>query len=297
MNKKLIVLLMFTLTFSACKPLDETLLDVIENVNHLFNPNSPLKHTSVKPSGTPFSDLPPLDAQSTTSELAKANSEILSEMMRVIFNETEEDNKVGFGELAHSLNSGASLEGVYRGIIMNSRYRALESNSQAASPTVLKAFANELAGIQVDMRDPTEFSPETAKHAPAIEFPDGSSAEATQNAKVLKDAADKQSKANLVEQLLETFIGASPYTLKRVLADETLKKMDELKDSPGELAQWYAKTVVRLCDTHIDFGLKQRNTPDYDFHFKFAQKMALDRVKWEMLNRDHRYLNYFMDLK
>jgi hypothetical protein len=231
----------------------------------------------------------------TAGELAKANSELLFEMMTVVFNQKDVDDKSNFGALVNSLNDGASLEGIYRGIIMGSRYRSLEAKSQAASPDLLKAFAVEMADLQADMKNPTEFLKDSATKAPSIDYPTGiddeSDTNAPQAAPHSQEIKPKRPRNEIADEMLDNFIGASPYTLKRVIGDEALKKLDELKDSPGELAQWYAKFVLHMCDMHVDFGLKQRNMPDFGFHFKFAQTMSVDRVKWEVLNRYHRYLN------
>ena len=232
-------------------------------------------------------------ALKSPGELAKENSELLAEMIEVVFNETEISNKVNFGELANSLNQGASLEGVYHGLVMGSRYRSLESKSQAASTTLLKAFAVEMAELQDTMKNPTEFLKEEAKKAPSIEFPDGNSAagDIPTAAPRSQEVKAKKPKAQIGEEMLETFIGASSFTLKRVLCDEALKKIDEVKGSPGELSQWYASFVLRMIKTQVNFGLDQRSNSNFDFHFKFAEHMALDRVKWEVLNRYQRYLN------
>lgn len=236
------------------------------------------------------------DASPSAGALAKANSELLGEMFKVVFHLDKVEDKSEFGGLTHSLNQGASLEGIYHGIVMGSRYRGLEGSTKAASPRVLKAFVLEMAELQLSMRSPTEFQVEESRKAPNIEYPDGSAAQpGVAKKKESQEVKEKKDKTVLINELLQIFIGASDYTLKRVLADEALKKFDELKDSPAELAQWYAQFVLRMCDTHIDFGLELRNKPDFDFHFKFAQRMAPDRVKWEVLNRYHRYLNYVID--
>lgn len=231
----------------------------------------------------------------TAGALAKANSELLSEMLKVVFNQEKIEDKSEFGTLVHTLNQGASLEGIYHGLIMGSRYRALESSSKASSPRLLKIFAFEIVELQVSMKNPTEFEAGESKKAPTIEFPDGNVSIPLVNVKNTQDVKQKKDKKVAMTEMLELFIGASPYTLKRVLADEALKKLDELKDSPGDLARWYAQFVLHMCDTKVDFGLELRNRPDFDFHFKFAQNMAPDRVKWEVLNRYHRYLNFVMD--
>ena len=227
----------------------------------------------------------------TAGELARENSELLAEMYKVVFDEKEVDSKTDFGTLVSTLNQGASLEGIYRGLVMGSRYRALETKSQAANPTELKAFANEMADLQDSMKNPSEFVAEEARKAPTIQYPDGSlSVPVAHDGS--QEVTKKRDKAVVRDELLQTFIGASGFTLKRTLGDEALKKFDEMKDDRGDMAQWYAKLVLRLADSKVDFGLALRNQSDFDFHFKFAQKMATDRVKWEVLNRYHRYLNF-----
>jgi hypothetical protein len=229
------------------------------------------------------------DSVLSAEAMSKQNSEILSEMFRVVFNQEAVDDKTDFSGLLQSLNQGASLEGIYRGIIAGSRYRALESKGQAASPDELKAFAMEMSELQDIMRSPTEFSNVDAKKAPEIVFPDGDiPVVASPSSQEVKKKLDKASR---VQELVRIFIGASSFTLKRTLGEEALRKFDEDKSDPGVVAHWYAKLVLRLATSKVDFGLELRNRADFDFHFKFAQKIAIDRVKWEVLNRYHRYLN------
>ena len=284
--------------FSGCMSPEQALMEFQKKaLSFLYPSPSPQRQAnSASPSAQP--------SATTPSSLAKANLELLSEVFKVTFNETEIDDKSNFGELVHSLNQGASLEGIYRGLVSGSRYRTLETKSKAASPALIKVFAFEMAEIQNEMKDPTGFSQDTAKRAPSIDYPvggDDSTGDSAVDSTPVANAptqivGEKIDKATRMNSLMQVFIGASSFTLKRVLADEAMKKMDELKDSRGELAQWYAKLAVRFCDvkvgdTQVDFGLPQRNLADFDFHFKFAQNMALDRVKWEVVNRYHRYLN------
>jgi|GEM_PF-2310644 len=270
---------------SACRPIDEIRARFGLGGTH-HQPLPKQMDREMKSAAEP-------EKAMSAGELAKANSELLSEMMKVVFNEKEIDDRSNFGTLVHTLNEGASLEGIYRGLVMGSRYRGIEAKSKAASPETLKVFAYEMAQIQSDMKSPTEFTKD-ARKAPSIEYPDGiadTPAELPDSQEVKPKLDQKQVRENLIH----LFIGASPYTLKRVLAEEAMKKMDEVKDSTGEMAQWYAKTTLRLISTHVDFGLAQRNLADFDFHFKFAQNMAEDRVRWEVLNRYHRLMNAVMN--
>jgi hypothetical protein len=233
---------------------------------------------------------------SGAATLAKANAELLSEMMKVVFHQSKIEDPSEFGALVHSLNQGASLEGIYRGLVMGNRYRSLESEGKAAAPKVLKIFLTELAEMQTSMKNPTVFEQDSSNRVLTIEYPDA----VQPNSKSFVKRNDQEVKAKkdrnaLMQEYLEIFIGASPFTLKRILAEEGLKRVDELKDAPGELGQWYAQWVLQMAGLNVDFGLEQRRKPDFDFHFNFAQKMAPDRVKWEVLNRVHRILNHAIE--
>jgi len=295
MNKTKIVgsLLTLTLFATACDPMKPK--EVIAEAKKMLG--IPEQRVVPKEVKDELGVVPDKGNATPASELAKENSELLSEMMRVIFDKEDVDNRTNFGELAHSLNQGASLEGIYEGIIMGSHYRALESKSQAASPNELKAFAIELADLQLSMKNPSVFNSADAKKAPSIDYPDGSSADIPTASSGSQVVEKKKDRMQLQTELLQTFIGASGYTLKRTIGEEALKKIDEMKNDSGDLAQWYAHFVLHMCETKVDFGLELRNRPDFDFHFKFAQKMALDRVKWEVLNRYHRYFNFIADQK
>ncbi|MBU6154984.1 MAG: hypothetical protein KGP28_11830 [Bdellovibrionales bacterium] len=232
----------------------------------------------------------------TSEGLVKENQELLSEMIRVVFDRNDSEDQADFDALARTLNQGASLEGIYRGIIMGSRYRALESNSQAAAPAVLKVFSSEMAELQEGMREPTRFDPEQAKLAPRIEYPSEPlvpliSFPSSSPSPSSVDPDRPLSKSGNFQALLRIFVGASPYTLKRVLAEEALKRFEEAGGDPSAIPLWYAGLAVRLSGANVDFGLELRRKPDFEFHKAFAKKIAMDRVKWEVLNRYHRLLN------
>jgi hypothetical protein len=278
---------------SGCDDPKPAIHEVIQKINawgapygiQILLPTPADKQAQVRASPTP--------SKLTAGELAKENSELLAEMIKVIFDEKEIDDKADFGSLVLTLNQGASLEGVYRGIIMGSRYRALETKSQGASPTELKAFAIEMAELQSTMKNPSVFEASVARKPPTIEMPDGSGSEDTVVAhEGSQEVTKKRETAEIRDELLETFIGASGFTLKRTLGDEALKKFDEMNDDRVGLAEWYGHLALRLAASKVDFGLELRSQPDFDFHYRFAQTMSLDRVKWEVLNRYHRYLNF-----
>ena len=234
------------------------------------------------------------DPSKKPGELAKANQELLSEMIRVVFNRDEILEEDGYPGLVQALNQGASLEGIYRGIVFGSHYRGLEGKAQGASPEMLRAFAEELSEVQDSMKSPTVFNADEAKGAPVIEFPDGSEPSKPATAPTASVELKRVEKAERIKNYLVLFIGASDFTLKRVLGEEVLRRFDESKSDPADAAQWYAGFVVRMASKKVDFGLELRNRADLDFHVRFAKQMAMDRVKWEALNRVHRYLNAFL---
>jgi len=224
--------------------------------------------------------------------LTKANSELLGEMVRVVFNQEKIEDQADFEGLVQSLNQGASLEGVYRGLVMGARYRGMESKSQGASPAEVRVFAAEMSELQMTMRNPTRFNMDSKK-VPEIEYPDEEGASKPAPANEEADSGEvKRDKDSIQKDLMRKFVGASLFTLKRSLGEEALRKFDENKDDLKGIAQWYAALSVRLIQLGVDGGLPLRNTPDFRLHAGFAEKMAQDRVKWEVLNRYHRYLNH-----
>ncbi len=228
------------------------------------------------------------------AEPIRATDELLGEMFTVVyFSAPQESDVQEFTGLSQSLKQGASLEGVYRGLVASNRYRSLESQSGAATPALLKAFAVSLAEVREGMVTLRNFSAQDAVQVPSVSYPDESdSGVEVKTFPLLKPAADKrlgieEDAANLAK----TFVGASLFTLKRVLCEAALSRLDELGGSHDEVAQWYSKFAASMAQSKIDFGLKQRNLGDGDLHFSWAMKASDDRIKWETLNRYHRYLN------
>jgi hypothetical protein len=231
------------------------------------------------------------DREKHLQELAKANSELLGEMVRVVFNQEKVEDQVDFAGLVQSLNQGASLEGVYRGLVMGARYRGLESKSQGASPAEVKVFAVEMSELQMIMRNPTRFTMDSKK-VPEIEYPDEEGGSFRPSASSGAEEVEvKREKGAIQQDLIRKFVGASLFTLKRTLGEEALRKFDESKEDPAGIAQWYAALAVRLVQQGVDGGLQLRNSADFRLHSEFAGRMSQDRVRWEVLNRYHRYLN------
>jgi hypothetical protein len=275
---KILASLLLCLMLSSCK-VPEAIEKTIESAKRLMG-------MAFQKTEAPVPTPTPVDPQS----IVKANAELLMEMMTVVYHTKGPIDESQFKSLLSTLNQGASLEGVYRGLVMGSRYRVLESKSRAASPQAIKFFAQEMAELQLSMQNPTRFDRENAKAFPSIEYPEGDESATVTDASPAVDPP-KPTRSELTENFLQLFLGATPYTLKRVLAEEALKKMEEMATSHGELAQWYTTLVNRVSASGVDFGLPLRNDPNAEFHFKFAQNSPVDRVMWEVLNRYHRILN------
>jgi hypothetical protein len=237
-----------------------------------------------------------------SSGAAKANQELMSEILTVVFHQkaiTENPEfRSEFGSLANSLNQGASLEGIYRGIVMGGKYRALENQTGAALPKALKIFARELIWVQLEMKQPTRYTAGDSNRPLEIDFPEGTKTEEVFDAPVDDTMAVNTTAVQSVvksdpreSDIQKMFLGSSVYILKRVLAEEVMRKIDELKSSPRDLAQWYAQFVMRMAESKVDFGLEQRNQADFDLHFRWAMTASQDRIIWESLNRVHRVLN------
>lgn len=229
------------------------------------------------------------DSNSELLARLKANSELLREMMKVVYDREPKD-PAEFGTYLNALNQGASLEGVYNGFTHSSVYRKYEIGNPGHSQEALKFFSEELAAIQGELKTPSTFSEKAARPLavpvqPGID-PGSSTSGDTPNASSVKKDRKEQ-----IEEYAKKFKDASIYTLKRVLADEVLKLIDEKAATPELLAAWYGSWVVRMSGRKVDFGLDLRNRPDESFHRQFALKAPRDRLQWETLNRVHRIFN------
>lgn len=224
--------------------------------------------------------------------VAKENSEILSEVLHVVFMRKPE-NLQEFSGWANTLNQGASLEGVYNGLTHAANYRHLEESNPGASPAALRMFSEELAYLEAELPSPTPFDASHALPLAVLGQADMLSAshpsgEASPSPVPSKNPA---SIAPWAEDYAKIFSASSIFTLKRVLGDEALKVISVKNLSKDKLAFWFSKWVVRLAQRSVDFGLDQRNKPDDAFHYQWALENSEDRIRWEVLNRLHRVLN------
>jgi hypothetical protein len=265
------------------------------------------------------SESPTVDANGEGSGLisanarnSKANSELLHEMYEIVYIREPKDRSE-FGSMVDSMNQGASLEGVYNGYTHSADYRKLEIANAGASPEALQVFGQELAILELELPTPADFDaaatqplamPVDPASAPAplptpvrTEHADG--VHVIEYGKVPEPGAEpslsspvpKPDINTLADRYTKQFVGASIFTLKRVLGDEALHVVADKKQHPEKLAMWYAKWVVHMAARGVDFGIALRNKPDFQFHYDWAIKAGQDRIEWEVLNRIHRVLN------
>jgi hypothetical protein len=229
---------------------------------------------------------------SLTTEAARqalANAELLQEVYRVVFYREVAD-RAYFGSLVDSLNQGASLEGVYNGLIHSDDFRGLETANPGARAEALRFFATELGTIESELPAPHELTAADARPLGVLGEAPSPTADLAFPRAQPSDAA-KTSAATLAGRYEALFRNASIFTLKRVLNDEMMSALDHRKADPAQLAQWYGAWAARLATTGVDYGVPLRNQPDKKFHEAFARQMPYDRLQWEVLNRLHRNLN------
>lgn len=269
-----------------------------------------------------------------TSDLArrsKENAELLAEIHQVLYirdpREPRSEGERGeFGSMVDSMNQGASLEGIYNGYAHSSEYRKLEVEHRGASPEALKIFAAELAVLEAELPEATVFDERSARplatpvqpslegEGPAegasatapgvevVEFKGKTAAGGPQPFEKAQPTAPPKPTLDQLQALYERqFVGASIYTLKRVIGDEAQKVIAAKKASPQSLALWYSKWVLRLLASRgaqgVSFGVALRSKPDEEFHYKWAMAISPDRLLWEVLNRLNRMLNEANPLK
>jgi hypothetical protein len=230
---------------------------------------------------------------------AKANAEILKEMLQVVFNQEPKD-RVEFGSWVDVLNQGASFEGVYNGLTHSDDYRKQEGSGPIATVEALREFSEQLAMIEVELPKPTEFSTEQSdasvsnsdsgeKVPPAKEvLPIEQS---RKDAEANRGSVDPKRVQTLRDQYAKQFVGVSIFVLKRVLSDEIQKLVNLKLPQRPLLASWFSKWVMQTNQKNLDFGVSLRNKKDFDFHYRWAMQAPEDRLKWEVLNRIHRVLN------
>lgn len=275
MRTKWIFVPLVLVFLTGCEYLPKNWQKEWNNLWAILTEDDPSTEVSRRPSANPSGGLTDEELKSAMIKNAKANSEILREMLQVVFIHEPKDRSE-FGNWVDTLNQGASLEGVYNGLTHSSDYHQLEVANEAASAEALRVFGEELANLEAELAVPIQFD----LHLNPLPAPAASpNPNPSSNVRVLAENYSKQ------------FVGASIFTLKKVLCDEALRVIASKSDYREKMAIWYSRWAVRMTQRNVDFGISLRNKPDEAFHYKWAVEATEDRVKWEVLNRLHRVLN------
>lgn len=203
----------------------------------------------------------PVDTQATSAEPSVGiltpgerrsfNIWLAREMYEQIYARKTDSNKQHLSWV-NVLFQGGSVEGVYHGMILSTEYSALEVGR--ASAAAVRFFAEEAARLHSQIDNPTEIK-------------------------------------RLSERIAKEAMKSSLFGLKRELGSQILQSISEKSSNRRALAELYADRAFRWADLGVDFGLKQRNIKDYDFHEQWAKKNSLGLIQWELLNRAHRIFN------
>jgi len=180
---------------------------------------------------------------------------LVTEMQEQIFARPLQD-KSSSGGWANVLSQRGSIEGVYHGFVLSSEYFALEKGK----PANIKAL--RFYGVEMALLD----------YPAALE----------------SDSRVQEAAARYVNDNMRS----SVFTLKRELGARILKESEKRKKDAEGLAAWYSNFATRWARMDVPFGLERRNLKDEAFHFKWAKENTLGMVQWELLNRQHRILNF-----
>ena len=221
--------------------------------------------------------------------LREQRAQVLQEMIRVVERRAVADPRTSL-PLVDAWEAGATVEGLYRGRVWSSEYRAWEESSGLAPRRAVQTFVREALGFEECLGRPASWTDQSAR---PLARPTGlGESSGDSGIKPLPLPVGLERRAAL-ERL---FSQASVFTLKRLLGELALECVEEL-ERQGRLNDWYAEWATRLAaesgqgGAAVDFGLAQRNRSDVAFHRTWAREASLDRIHWEVLNRVHRILN------
>jgi hypothetical protein len=247
-----------TLALSASLVLTSLVLSGCENPLGGYFAQEPTPSPSIQPK---------VNEVSESVKKAKANAELFHEMFLVVMMREPKD-RAEFGNWVDTLNQGASLEGVYNGLVHSADYRALEESSPKSSEQTLKAFREEINFLEQELPKPTVLENFGLSSVFVLK-------------RVIGEEALKVIAAKLANSDIKTQSTPSPGP--SISPTGTSKR--------ANLAAWYAKWAVHMASRNVDFGIPLRNKPDEAFHLKWALAVTDDQILWEVLNRLHRVLN------
>jgi hypothetical protein len=221
--------------------------------------------------------------------LREQRAQVMQELIRVVERRAVADPRASL-PLVDAWESGATVEGLYRGRVWSSEYRAWEESSGLAPRRAVQTFVQEALGFEECLGRPAPWTDQSAR---PLARPTGlGESSGASGIEPLPLPAGRERRAALER----VFSQASVFTLKRLLGELALECVEEL-ERQGRLNDWYADWATRLATESgqggaaVDFGLAQRNRSDVAFHRTWAREASLDRIHWEVLNRVHRILN------
>ncbi len=228
-------------------------------------------------------------AQPKSFELSvDSKTRLLKEIYDVVFQTADIPSDIypkqfqgQFQSHVQAVQQGASLMGLYNGLVHSAMYRIIETKTPPASNRTLALFSEEVSYL-ISEGEVLEAS--AARTLPTMMGYDELEG-VTQKSRVadiaLKDAAAVEKK----------FTKLSVYTLKRVWSDLLLSRLYKLENSATSRAEWFADFAVRTSKRGVSFGLKARDSTEKEFFKKWAESAPQDLIYWEVLNRAHRLLN------
>ncbi len=249
------------------------------------------------PAGVAPSPSTEAELSTANAKIAKVNSELLSELMRVVILDSSPEKSM-FGSFLENLNQGASLEGIYNGVTRSDFYRKLEISNAGSQSITLRVFGEELFRLEEALPVPTQFEPSSTQPLPLPQHPGSNNGVAPPPETIVFGGAEgaepgAAAKVWSAQDYSKYFVGTSFFTLKRVLGDEALKVVRSKSFDKKVLAEWYGQWVAKAMVHGVDFGMDLRNKPEAKYHTDWALSADGEALKWEVLNRVHRILNYF----
>ena len=174
-------------------------------------------------------------------------------------------NKEEYIDWLNILEQGSSVEGVYRGLILSDSYLRMEKLNKKVKSNTKNFFAREVARDTLNM----ECVKEEVMDLKFVQL------------------------RNEIESIQKKVGDFNFFTLKRILSERLLSKISSLREDRKKLAHWYANLVSCWAFLKIDFGLEERNSSDFHFHFLWSMRNSLGRMQWEVLSRLHRIMNHY----
>ncbi|MCT4643316.1 MAG: hypothetical protein N4A33_13575 [Bacteriovoracaceae bacterium] len=89
----------------------------------------------------------------------------------------------------------------------------------------------------------------------------------------------------------ELIANSNKYTVKRIIADQTLDLIEAYSNRPDDLYAWYANFSSEISKK-INWKSKLRAVDDIFFHYRWAKKNNFDHIKTEVTIKLHYLGNY-----